>query len=191
MVPVQAEAAEKPRGEVVYNQVMKREGDARAAYWKALPRSDKRAFKRYVRPAYTERTVTSEPMVLAGGASPAAMGGCWTYSINDKAYSLLGTYLFTYRLVMDWCGKLGYIADLCDSCFGYQRPVDVALGWQFVRHSDFEQRGGLGKLSWQIYTQGEFRFCVVGDIGCLQHLYPWLQIKAFPNSQVQWWKSDV
>lgn len=52
--------------------------------------------------------------------------------------------------------------------------------WQW-KHVGSSESGGVGQTYYKAWTQGEFKFCLGGDIGCIQYVYPWLEQKGYGN----------
>lgn len=53
--------------------------------------------------------------------------------------------------------------------------------WQW-RHIGSETWGGVGQQTYRAWTQAEFKYCVVPDIGC-QYVYPWLDMTAWADGR--------
>lgn len=87
----------------------------------------------------------------------------------------VGVTLWTYVLVADRCwdgDKFTYTA--------FRRyATNVFIFWGFS-NIELQQAGGEGRSRWQVFTQADFQFCIIGvdGLGCFKHVYPWMQFDS-------------
>ncbi len=123
----------------------------------------------------------AQPSVTAGGRTmTAAATSCWTWTWQRDAKNNLGATLWSYFQRIDWCGNGTVITT---TPHGVQRTrwgETYYAFWQW-NHIDNQTWGGTGQSSYRAFTQGEFRLCLTGNIGCIQYSYPWLDMTAWAN----------
>lgn len=83
-------------------------------------------------------------------------------------YGFLWDPLWTYKSKTLWCWNGSVITDVLE----WTRPPWSQWPWTFVGHLDDDESGGQGQWSHYDYTQGHFRQCFGGDIGCVNDMYP-------------------
>lgn len=92
-------------------------------------------------------------------------------------YSAVGIKLWGYYQRIDWCYNGTKVTSVTRN-----RWVSVyAPFWSFTKHVGNVVQGGANQSYYRAFTQGEFKFCVGGDLGCAQYIYPWIDMTVRGN----------
>lgn len=152
-------------------------GSAREAMWRGLPAGLREAVVAFQRVSYIGESTIIEPARggPAGLVSRAA-AGCKSVTKSRSAYNVFGQVLWTYYQKIDWCYNGTKITSKTRIRWGDLPWYSL---WQFIGHMDSVQSGGVGQWSYRAWTQGEFRFSLVGYP--VQHAYPWVDMTVYGN----------
>ncbi|WP_276298948.1 hypothetical protein [Halorussus lipolyticus] len=101
----------------------------------------------------------------------AMASGCKSVTANWIGVNGSGEELYRYNQLVDWCYDGSTVSNTYRRRWG---DTDSAF-WQFVGHKDNTERGGDGNSFYESWTQGHFRLCAGGNIGCVQNTYPWIE----------------
>lgn len=126
----------------------------------------------------------------AGGAtspvalsSAAAGSGCWTGTIWEKGYNLLGGTVWQYNQQINWCSN-GHTITSRQPANDY--GDNTGLGWNWdTSYSKFTNSGGAGSSFWTHWNQGHF--CLGAYFACVQNSYPWIQTSVYADSSNIYW----
>jgi len=91
--------------------------------------------------------------------------------------NVTGMTLFKYTQRIDWC----YDGSKITSKFRTRYGTVYMPFWKFNDHIGNQEQGGEGHRSYRAWTQGEFSLCLGGNIGCIQHVYPWIDMTVYGN----------
>ncbi len=103
--------------------------------------------------------------------------GCKTFTVKRSGLNALGGELWAYFQKIEWC----YNGEKITSKTRLRWGEVYYPGWQFVGHIGNLEQGGVGQWSYRAWTQGEFKLCLGGDIGCIQYRYPWIDMTVYGN----------
>ena len=118
-------------------------------------------------------TITEIETVSTGGGGSLMDSGdisCLRQKRTKSFYTLVGKIskpVWVYGSETTWCfdgTEITYVK--------WTRPVSTMWPWTFVGHIDEDESGGVGEWSHYDYTQGHFRQCAGGQIGCINDMYP-------------------
>ncbi len=102
--------------------------------------------------------------------------GCKSYQVQVNWKNALGQTLFSYFQKIDWCYDGSIITN---------NPTRLRWGevyaplWSFDGHIGNSESGGINQWSYEAWTQGKFKLCLGGDIGCIQYKYPWIDMTVY------------
>lgn len=127
----------------------------------------------------------TEPLPMTGeldatplSRTPAMAEGesCWSAEAAVDSRSLVNLRQWRYAQFVEWCGDGSRI-------FGTPKNVrswdTLSPFWDYARYLD------VSESTWEdryfVYSQAEFRFCVVLESLCIDQDYPLLDMTAFGN----------
>ncbi len=122
-------------------------------------------------------------IVLPPGGGVPGGGRCtWTY-YEWTGRNALGVVLGRYVQRIEWCYNGMWITSTTRLRWA---EVYVPL-WEFRGHIGNYESGGVGFSSYRAWTQGQFSLCIA-QLGCLQHVYPWIDTTVFADgySRTSW-----
>jgi hypothetical protein len=103
--------------------------------------------------------------------------GCTAVTATLNGTNSLGSTLWTYEAEVVFC----YDGSTVSNITTRRSASSESVGWSFDGHIEDTERGGAGRSSYSYWTQGEFSLCLTGDIGCVQFVYPWVEVEVFGN----------
>jgi len=98
-------------------------------------------------------------------------------TMTFEAKNVIGMTLWKYTQQIDWC----YDGSKVTSKFRTRYGTVYMPFWKFNGHIGNQEQGGEGQWSYRAWTQGEFSLCLGGNIGCIQHVYPWIDMTVYGN----------
>lgn len=115
-----------------------------------------------------------------GGITPLGGGSS---SITQYVYgkNALGQRLWGYFQKIVWSYDGLKITSVTRTRWGEV----YALFWSFDGHIGNSEQGGVGQWSYRAWTQGAFKLCLGGNIGCIQYKYPWIDQTVYGNGDKQ------
>jgi len=147
-------------------------GDDADVVYASLPPEAQAEVLEYLKVTQVRTSVsTTEGHVLADGGR-----GCHSCQYQVDWCNALGQTLFSYFQKIDW----GY-----DGLQITNTPTRTRWGevyvplWSFDGHIGNSESGGINQWSYEAWTQGEFKLCAGGDIGCIWHKYPWIDMTVY------------
>ena len=152
-------------------------GSAREEMWTGLPADVRDAVVAFNRVSYIGVSTVAEPAQGSqGGLVSMATAGCKSVTKSRSAYNVFGQVLWTYYQKIDWCYNGSKITSKTRIRWGDLPWYSL---WQFMGHIGSSQSGGVGQWSYRAWTQGEFRFSLVGYP--VQYAYPWVDMTVYGN----------
>lgn len=147
-------------------------GDDADAVYASLPHRAQAEVLEYLKVTQVKTSVsTTEGHVLADGGR-----GCNSRQYQVDWCNALGQTLFSYFQKIDWCYDGSKITNTpTRTRWG---EVYVPL-WSYDGHIGNSESGGINQSSYEAWTQGEFKLCAGGDIGCIWHKYPWIDMTVY------------
>jgi hypothetical protein len=174
LVPLQSAAAggrsEASRTTEIVEQLAA--ADDPYAAFAVLPERDQLAVKDYLTVTSYVDSVSSPTPGAVGGDVVIAASGCWTWTWQRDGHNNFGVLLWSYFQRINWCGNGSVITSTPQRT----RWGEVYVFFWSWRHIGNQTWGGLNQASYRAWTQGEFKFCLMPDVGCVQYSYPWLDI---------------
>lgn len=87
----------------------------------------------------------------------------------------VGVTLWSYILVADRC----WVGSTFTFTAYHRYFTNVIVFWD-GKHIEISETGGEGKNRWQVFTQAEMSFCILGidGLGCFKHVYPWVEFDS-------------
>lgn len=164
------------------HRALQKEANPAEAFGK-LDASEQRCVKVYLK---NEASTTTTETVRNADLGDTGVGiqaiRCWTWTNRVKGYNVIGHHLWTYSQQKNWCDDGSLITDTSRRRWGEVHAL--FWGWE---HRDSETSGGVGRYYTRHFTQGEFKLCIVGgNIGCVQHSYPWIDSTGYANGRGSW-----
>ncbi len=153
---------------------LSKSGDNADALYASLPPDAQAAVLEYLKVTQVTTNVSTTGdsiSVLAGGGR-----GCKSYQVRVDWYNVYGQTLFSYFQKIDWCYDGSKITN---------NPTRLRWGevyaplWSFDGHIGSSESGGINQWSYRAWTQGKFKLCMGGDIGCIQYKYPWIDMTVY------------
>jgi hypothetical protein len=109
-------------------------------------------------------TIGGYPVKCARAKVSLLAQGAWPLYLNLYRYSM--------RQGRCWNGQK------ITSLYHFKRWAEFAqYSWEFVGHIDFAKSGCAGCWSAYKFTQGHFKYCPP-EVLCIQHKYPWLELRV-------------
>lgn len=183
-LPGQAAGADGRRVAGVVDRLA-RAADPVAAY-PELSLEDQAAVRQFLTAVSVSDTSTLSVQPSTSGGAVTASIICWTWTWQRDGKNFYGKNFFGYTLWshfqrIDWCGNGSTITS---TPHGVQRTRWGEVYYPFWqwRHIGSETWGGVGQQTYRAWTQAEFKYCVVPDIGC-QYVYPWLDMTAWADGR--------
>jgi hypothetical protein len=160
---------------------LSRSADPVAAYALLSP-ADQGAVRDFLTQVSTSDIATLMVEPSGGGTMIAAITTCWTWTWQRDGKNALGATLWSYFQRINWCGNGSTITS---TPHGIQRTRWGEVYYPFWqwRHVGNQTWGGVGQQTYRAWTQGEFKLCITGDIGCVQYSYPWLDMTAWADGR--------
>lgn len=149
-------------------------GDNADALYASLPPEAQAAVLEYLKVAQVTTNVSTAgdgTSVLAGGSR-----GCRSYQVRVDGKNIYGIRMFSYFQKIDWCYDGSKITN---------NPTRLRWGevyapfWLFDGYMGNSESGGINQGSYRAWTQGAFKYCLGGDIGRIQHKYPWIDMTVY------------
>lgn len=153
-----------------------------AAAYAALSRADQAAVREFLTQVSVSDVSTIAIDTGTEGGITAAATTCWTWTWQRNGMNALGGTLWSYFQRIVWCGNGTTITS---TPHGVQRTRWGEVYYPFWqwKHIGSQTWGGVGQQTYRAWTQGEFKLCLTGDIGCVQYSYPWLDMTAWANGR--------
>ena len=152
-------------------------GSGREQMWQVLPPEVQDDIVAFNQVAYVKRVMQVEPVWESRGAPERlAAAGCKSVTRSRSAYNVFGQVLWTYYQKIDWCYSGTKITSRTRIRWGELPWYSL---WQFMGHIGSSASGGVGQWSYRAWTQGEFRFSLVGYP--VQYAYPWVDTTVYGN----------
>jgi hypothetical protein len=139
--------------------------------WATLTPEEQAAVLEYLKVKNTVTSVSKNDDPSSGVLS----GGCMVYQIERSGLNSLGDKLWSYFQKINWC----YDGSKITSKTRLRWGEVYYPGWQFAGHIGNLEQGGVNQWSYRAWTQGEFKLCLGGDIGCVQYKYPWIDMTVY------------
>lgn len=146
-------------------------GDNADELWAELSPEAQAAVLKYLK---VERVVAK---VTPGDITLLKERGCKEFEVEVYGYNIFGNKLWCYFQKIEWCYDGSEITSKTRLRWG---EVHFPF-WQFAGHIGNSEQGGVGEWSYRAWTQGEFKLCLGGDIGCIQYYYPWIDMTVYGN----------
>jgi len=147
-------------------------GDNADALYASLPPEAQADVLEYLKVTQVRTNVsTTGGSILADGGR-----GCNSCQYQIDWCNALGQTLFSYFQKIDWCYDGSKITN---------NPTRLRWGevyaplWSFDGHTGNSESGGINQWSYRAWTQGEFKLCLGGDIGCIWYKYPWIDTTVY------------
>lgn len=93
--------------------------------------------------------------------------------------NLLGGKLYTYNQNVSRCLRG---STLVSAAQGNRWGTVHAPFWEWVGNIGRSNSGPVKNNSFTAWTQGHFKFCLGGNIGCIQQVYPWIESRLRGSS---------
>ncbi len=103
--------------------------------------------------------------------------GSKSATITVEGKNAIGMTLWKYVQRIDW----SFDGSKITSKFRTRSGTVYMPFWKFDGHIGNQESGGVGQWSYRAWTQGEFSLCLGGNIGCIQHAYPWIDMTVYGN----------
>ena len=126
----------------------------------------------------------TEEVAIDGNLGDASADGerCGVHSRKVNAKNILGVKLWTYESKTRWCFDGSLITE--EPTFTRSGKVHI-IGWEFVGHVDKSDSGGEGEWMYEDFTEGHFKFCILG-VGCTSNHYPDITKRQYGDGTYEW-----
>lgn len=131
-----------------------------------LPTDDQTLVAEFLKPASVE---------VAAVEKPSTNDSCKAVEVWVEGRNLVDGRLWSYHQEVTWCYDGSAVTYTNRRRWGETHTI----GWAFDGHVGSDEQGGTGWSFYEAWTQGEFKLCLGGDIGCVQHTYPWIETTVY------------
>jgi hypothetical protein len=174
-----AQAAPDPAA--VYQKVASAANPRAAA--ERLTSAEMRALKTYLTPA----KVTKAAMKFSARRSSLLSGGCDRSGHVVRAANVFNVTLWTFTMYAEWC--MNFTRTVFTDTYSRSYGNVEALFWQYkpLTHEKWIVTATYPDR-FRSFGQAEMKLCLVGDIGCVKHQYPWIDMTVWGigNSYERW-----
>jgi hypothetical protein len=129
----------------------------------------------------------AERLTSAARRSSLLSGGCDRSGHVVRAANVFNVTLWTFTMYAEWC--MNFTRTVFTDTYSRSYGNVEALFWQYkpLTHEKWIVTATYPDR-FRSFGQAEMKLCLVGDIGCVKHQYPWIDMTVWGigNSYERW-----